>query len=147
VRAQCVETSTMTALPLILAAALASASPAAPSAAQPVPAAAPAEAAPAPAVSPEVARAGAMLEIAIEKLRAGAPDYNAMEPDLAAAVKSQIGAVKDQLAQLGAVTAIDYVGPKGNAQQFKVTFEKGATVWFIALSPAGKIQTLVFRPA
>jgi hypothetical protein len=96
-------------------------------------------------VSPEVAKAGAMLEITIEKLRAGAPDYDAMEAPLATAVKKQAGAVKEKLDKLGPVASIDYVGPVQTAHQFKVVFENGTTVWFIALSPDGKIRTLVFR--
>jgi hypothetical protein len=132
----------MTALPLFLAAALAAA---------PAPAAAPTadadQAAPAPAVSPEVARAGAMLEITVEKLRAGAPNYAQMEPALAESVNKNAAAMKDSLAELGALKTLDYVGPRSDAHQFKVTFEKGATTWFIALAPDGRIRTLVFRAA
>jgi len=50
------------------------------------------------------------------------------------------------LQALGRVTNIEYVGPQNGTQVYKVAFERGNSVWAIALSPNGKILTLYFQP-
>lgn len=84
---------------------------------------------------------------AIADMRAGKPDYDSMTPQLAEAVRPQQEGLASTLTQLGEVKSIEYVGFRQTALKFKVTFANGVTDWFIVMTPEGKIETLVFRPA
>jgi hypothetical protein len=88
----------------------------------------------------------AALRTVIAQFQAGKPDYDQMEPRLAEAVKAQ-PAVVTMVQGFGALEHVDYVGVVNGAQHFRVGFATAETDWFIALSPAGKIAGLVFRPA
>ncbi|MBC6982812.1 hypothetical protein [Caulobacter sp. 17J80-11] len=92
------------------------------------------------------AREEAALRTVIAQFQAGKPDYDQMEPRLADAVKAQ-PAVVTMVQGFGALEHVDYVGVVNGAQHFRVGFATAETDWFIALSPAGKIAGLVFRPA
>lgn len=92
----------------------------------------------------EVPRAEAALLRTIWRFQSGAPDYAAMERILADTVKARPELV-DQVKAYGAPEDVEYLGAVNGARHFKVAFAKVETHWFIALSPTGKIATLVFR--
>jgi hypothetical protein len=108
-------------------------------------AAAPATAAPAP--SETSVRAEAVLRAQIAAMQAGAPDYNAMTPGLADAVREQEAAVTPLIQGFGALRGIAYAGSENGADLFAVMFEKAATQWVIGLNADGKIGAMLFRPA
>lgn len=89
----------------------------------------------------------AVLTKAIADLKAGAPDYESMTPQLAEALRPQQAGLTDKLVQLGDVKSIEFVAARQTALKFRVTFAEGATDWFIVMNADGKIETLVFRPA
>jgi hypothetical protein len=110
------------------------------------PAAAPA--APAEPPSVDAATAQRSLTQVIQEFRAGAPNYAAMDPRLAEAVKPQIDPIKAKLAELGAVKSMNLVtiGAKGG-YLYRVVFANGATDWIIHFGPDKKIDGLFFQPA
>lgn len=105
---------------------------------------------PAPAVAPTVDQATAKntLNAFIADLRNGTPNYAAMDPKLAEALKPQVGQVQGALVQLGAVKSMTFVqlGPQGG-YLFRVAFENGATDWVIHFNADKKVDGLFFRPA
>lgn len=87
------------------------------------------------------------LRGAIAAMQAGAPNYDDMVPELAQAMRAQEPVVTPMIRGFGALQAIEHQGAVQGAQHYRVTFEHGATEWFIALDEAGKIAGLFFRPA
>ena len=89
----------------------------------------------------------AVLGKTIADLKAGAPDYASMGPQLAEAVRAQQEGITAKLNELGEVKSIEFVEARQTALKFKVVFANGDTSWFIVMTPEGKIETLIFRPA
>jgi hypothetical protein len=85
------------------------------------------------------------LRQVIGELQQGQPDYDQMEPALRAAVRQQMDTVTARLRALGAVQSITYKGRQQGADAYDVRFVNGDAVWLIALSPNGKIATLLFQ--
>ena len=96
---------------------------------------------------PAVRRAAETLNATIAALQAGTLDPAALSPTLAETVAGQSAAITPTLKALGAVTQIEHRGQVQGAERFRVSFESGATDWFIALDEAGIVTALVFREA
>jgi DNA-binding beta-propeller fold protein YncE len=88
----------------------------------------------------------AALRHIIPTIANGMPDFDAMGPGLANAVRQQTAAVTAQFQKFGAFQSITFkaAGPNGT-DIFEVTFEHAKTNWSIFLSPDGKIAGLYFR--
>ena len=88
-----------------------------------------------------------MLLRHIEGMRIGKPIYDAMTPELVAAVKPYEEIGKSRFAQLGAIRSIVFRGtsPSG-VDTYYVTYENGSSEYLIALTADGKIRALVVRP-
>ena len=96
--------------------------------------------------TPEIiARHQTVLTRTIADLQTGKPDFAAMTPQLADAVRQQQAAIQPALQQLGAVQSIAYDGVVQGALKFNVAFAGGATVWLIGIDGQGKIAALVLR--
>jgi hypothetical protein len=93
----------------------------------------------------ESRRTEGRLRKVINELQQGTPNYDDMEPALRAAVRQQLPMVVQKLKGLGAVRSIKFEGEQQGGDVYDVQFERGGTVWMIALSPGNKIMTLVFR--
>lgn len=122
-------------------------SPAAQSPTTQAPAAATAAERPVAPSTPESQRLEGVLRTTIGQLQAGTPDYDAMEPNLGAAVRAQSAAMTPMLTALGAVQSVDFLGatPVG-LHEYRVRFASGrAMTWAIMTSPSGKIAGLAVR--
>ena len=86
------------------------------------------------------------LKQAIEDIRSGHPNLDQFEPMLRVLVEQQEARMSQALQSLGRVTGVEYVGPQSGTQVYKVTFDRGNSVWSISIAPSGKIQTLYFQP-
>ena len=98
-------------------------------------------------VSVSAEHAGHVLRETIAQLQAGTPDYDAMVPELAEAVRAQEAGVTQMLQGYGAVQSIQHGGEQAPAHMFLVNFENAATQWVIVLGADDTIHGLVFRPA
>ena len=98
-------------------------------------------------VSVSAEHAEHVLRETIAQLQAGTPDYDAMVPELAEAVRAQEAGVTQMLQGYGAVQSIAHSGEQTPAHMFRVTFENAATQWVIALGADDTIHGLFFRPA
>lgn len=97
--------------------------------------------------TPDMTRLEGVLRTAIGQLQAGTPDYDQMEPNLAAAVRAQAPALQPMLASLGAVQAVEFLGatPVG-LHEYRVRFASGrAMSWAIMTSASGKLGGLAVR--
>lgn len=84
-----------------------------------------------------------LLAKTIADFQAGAPAYDNMAPDLAAAVKAQAAGMAS-LKQLGPAKTFERVGDATAPYAYKVTFENGYVLtWSIALGTDGKINYLL----
>lgn len=118
-----------------------------PASAAPAPAAAP-QTAPAEASDPaHVAATEAALKATIAAMQAGTPNYAAMTPDLAAKVREQAATVTPLIQSFGALNGLSHAGTQNGAELFLVMFANAPTQWIINLTPEGKINALLFRPA
>jgi hypothetical protein len=88
-----------------------------------------------------------ILRKVIADLMAKKPDYDSMVPELATLVRTNLDPIADKLNAMGALKTLTYAGSQQNALKFVAESEKGSTVWFIAMTPEGKIAGLVFRDA
>jgi hypothetical protein len=91
--------------------------------------------------------AEAALRHMIETTARGQPDYDQLAPGLAEVAPSQFPAAQGLLAALGPIQSVTWRGPAMGGDSFEVRFEKGAQLWSIALSPAGKVASVFFSPA
>ena len=108
------------------------------------------EAAPAAAEAPvsvSAEHAEHVLRQTIAELQAGTPDYDAMVPELAEAVRAQEAGVTQMLQGYGALQSVQHGGEQAPAHMFQVQFENAATQWVIVLGADDTIHGLVFRPA
>lgn len=97
--------------------------------------------------TPESQRLEGVLRTTIGQLQAGTPDYDAMEPNMAAAVRAQSAAMTPMLMALGAVQTVEFLGatPVG-IHEYRVRFASGrAMTWGIMTSASGKIAGLAVR--
>src|SRR5690606_38045508 len=101
----------------------------------------------APAEAEAASAEEAMLRTTIAAMQAGAPNYDAMVPELAEAVRAGEASITPMIQAFGALQTVEHQGEVQGAQHYRVTFENAATDWFIALDADGKIAGLVFRPA
>lgn len=120
------------------------------------PAAAPAARAPArpaagetEALSPNRASVNSegALRAFIRGAQAGQIDYAVMSDDLAGQVRQQESSVTPIVQGFGAIEEVRFMGSRGTADQYAVTFANGATEWMIGFNEDGKIAALLFRPA
>ncbi|QTC90483.1 hypothetical protein [Brevundimonas goettingensis] len=119
-----------------------------PAAARSAPPVAAPQAAPAAPSSPaEIAAAETALKATIAAMQAGTPNYDAMTPDLAAKVRAQATTVTPLIQGFGALNGLQHVGTQEGAELFLVMFANAPTQWIINLTPEGKINALLFRPA
>jgi uncharacterized protein len=88
----------------------------------------------------------AALRRIIGELKSGSVDEAELEPQILAAIRQQLPAVRALLDQLGALQRVEFVGPQNGAEIYRATFANGSTLWAIALSFGGKIAVLSFRP-
>jgi hypothetical protein len=86
-----------------------------------------------------------VLRQAIGDLQRGEPNYDRMESAVQTAVRQQLSAVTAKLKGLGQLRSLQFVGQQQGADMYEARFQNGSTTWFIALSPDGKISTLVFH--
>lgn len=80
------------------------------------------------------------LRKTIAAVMAGDPNYADMTPPLAAAVRQQLPALREEMQAWGPLTSIKFkrVGP-GGGDQYEVTFQHKSSVWGVApLTPDGK---------
>ena len=114
------------------------------------PAAAPRAAPTAPATPSDPAKVAAAekaLKATIAAMQAGAPNYDAMTPDLAAKVREQAANMAPLIQSFGALNGVSHVATQNGAELFLVMFANAPTQWIIGLSQEGKIGVLLFRPA
>jgi hypothetical protein len=93
-----------------------------------------------------IARAEEALRRHIAALQAGTPDYAAMTPGMAEAVRPQAAQVVQIIDSLGALQDIRHAGVENEAELFLVTFANAPTQWVIALDDEGRTAALLFRP-
>ncbi|HEY4275362.1 MAG TPA: serine hydrolase domain-containing protein [Rhizomicrobium sp.] len=101
-------------------------------------------------VPPRTAAAGgeALLRRAIETLRAGAPDYDTMGPQLAAATRAQLPMLQKTITGLGAIKTITLLSAEpGGGDRYDVALQNGNTEWTIVVSKDGKLAGANFNPA
>ena len=110
-------------------------------------AAVPSEAAMAPSDPVKVAAAETALKATIAAFQAGAPNYDAMTPDVAAKMREQAATVVPVVRGFGALNGLSHVGTQNGAELFLVMFANAPTQWILGLTPEGKIDALRFRPA
>jgi inosine-uridine nucleoside N-ribohydrolase len=94
-----------------------------------------------PVLAASPAEAEATLRSTISEIQSGAPNYDAMVPALADAVKGHPEAVS-QLAALGPVTAVAATS-QADPYTYDVTFQNGAVLhWTLSINAEGKIAGL-----
>jgi len=94
-----------------------------------------------------VAAVETALKATIAAMQAGTPNYDAMTPDLAAKVREQAATVTPLIQGFGTLNGLSHVGTQNGAELFLVMFANAPTQWIINLTPEGKINALLFRPA
>ncbi|KQW81940.1 hypothetical protein [Brevundimonas sp. Root1279] len=87
------------------------------------------------------------LRAFIRGAQAGQIDYAVMSDDLAGQVRQQESSVTPIVQGFGAIEEVRFMGSRGTADQYAVTFANGATEWMIGFNEDGKIAALLFRPA
>ncbi len=87
------------------------------------------------------------LRDTIADLQAGTPDYDAMVPELAEAVRTQSAAMTPALQSLGELQTLENIGePQPGVHQFRATFANGqALTWSISINGENKIQGLLIQ--
>lgn len=87
------------------------------------------------------------LRDTIAELQAGTPDYDAMVPELAEAVRTQSAAMTPALQALGALESLEHIAePQAGVHQFRATFASGdITTWTISINAEDKIQGLLIQ--
>ena len=95
-----------------------------------------------PALAATPTEAEATLRGTITAIQSGAPNYDAMTPELADAVKQNTSAPA-QLAALGPVTAV-VATSQADPYTYDVTFQQGAVLhWTLSINADGKIAGLM----
>ena len=81
-------------------------------------------------------------------LETGEPNYNEMDPRLAASVRESLPGVLSFIRQAGALKTVTFKSVNEiGMDTYQVDFEHARVLWFIApLSPDGKVIARGFRP-
>jgi len=89
----------------------------------------------------------AALRHQIAAIEAGGPDYAAMTPKIAEALRSQVGQILPPLAQQwGPLQSLKFKYPTPGGDVFEARFERARVRWVIVWSKAqGKISAIAFR--
>ena len=89
----------------------------------------------------------ASLRRYITSLQAGSPNYDDMDPTLAAAVRQNLPQLIGLIKSLGALQAIDFDhGDANGSDVYHVTFERGKAEWTVGeLTADGKAKSRRFR--
>jgi hypothetical protein len=83
----------------------------------------------------------------IEGIRRGAPDYDRMTPEAAAATRQLLPQQRAILARLGALRAISFRGVGLTGEDiYEVLFANGSAGWQISLLDEGRIRTVSLGP-
>jgi cyanophycinase len=83
----------------------------------------------------------------IAEIEAGTPNYDAMNPELAAATRRQLPRLKAIFANLGGLKSVTFRSVERSGMDvYVVEFRNGKTEWRILKSPNGKIDKLGFQP-
>jgi hypothetical protein len=89
----------------------------------------------------------ATIRKVIAEIEAGTPNYDSMNPGLAAATRQQLPRLKAIFANLGRLKSVTFRSvEKSGMDVYVVEFQHGRTEWRIMKSPDGKIDTLGFQP-
>jgi CubicO group peptidase (beta-lactamase class C family) len=89
----------------------------------------------------------ALVRLAMEKLRAGNPDYDRMSPTLAANTRQQLPQIQGLLGRFGALQSLSFKGVAPNgADIYQLKFENGSLEYKILLGADGKVEGAGFRP-
>ena len=90
----------------------------------------------------------AAVRAAIEQIQSGKPDYERMNPALAAATRQQLPQIQAMFVKLGPLQSITFKGVESNgADIYLVKFENGSLEYRIVLGPNGTIEGALLRPA
>ena len=82
----------------------------------------------------------AALERFIDELQSGSPDYCIMEPELAELVEAQLPRISQMFRYIGRLDEIQARGTRQGADVYRVLFTRAQMIWYITLSPAGRIS-------
>ena len=89
----------------------------------------------------------ATMRRVIAEIEAGTPNYDAMNPELAAATRRQLPRLKAIFANLGGLKSVTFrIVERSGMDIYVVEFRNGETEWRILKSPKGKIDRLGFQP-
>ncbi len=95
----------------------------------------------------EEAKAESALTTTIAAFEAGKPNYDDMEGSIVDAVRGQSDSVVATLKSLGELKTLEYTGYASNGVwKYRGQFSNGQADLMIGFGPAGKIQTLWFKP-
>jgi CubicO group peptidase (beta-lactamase class C family) len=83
----------------------------------------------------------AVVRAAMEQLRAGNPDYDRMNPGLAAVTRQQLPGIQSRLIELGPLQSATFKGVAPNgADIYQLKFENGSFEYRIVLGLDGKVE-------
>jgi cyanophycinase len=89
----------------------------------------------------------ATIRRVIAEIEVGTPNYDSMNPGLAAATRQQLPRLKAIFANLGRLKSVTFRSvEKSGMDVYVVEFQHGTTEWRIMKSPDGKIDSLGFQP-
>ncbi len=89
-----------------------------------------------------------LLRRVLAEHQIGAPDYDAMTPQLAALVRELAPAISHEVCRLGTLQALVFKGVlQEGSDVYDVRFDKGTLECGLSLAPDGKISSIYFRPA
>lgn len=95
----------------------------------------------------EEQKAETALTTTIAAFESGKPNYDDMEGSIVDAVKAKSDVVAGTLSGLGALKSLEYQGYSPNGVwKYRGQFANGQADLLIGFGPAGKIQTLYFKP-
>lgn len=86
------------------------------------------------------------LRAVIADLARGAPDLDAMEPNLRHAVEPAIAPTAALLQRLGALKSLAPAGTQNGIALFTAAFENGGMTFGIRVAASGKLDALFYRP-
>lgn len=110
-----------------------------------VSAAQPAPAAPVPTEAADP-RTEPALRGVIAAAQADGIDYSVFTPGVGETMRQGQGAALSEMVEnMGALTAVTFVGAQNGADLYRARFEAGDTQWIIGLDAAGKIGVFLFR--
>jgi hypothetical protein len=88
-----------------------------------------------------------VLKRYVDDVRRGAPDYEAMTPEIAAALRPRVAQQQEILSKLGAMRAMWFRGVNLNGNDmYGVQFANGTALWQIGFAGDGRIASLWIGP-